>query len=246
MVCNDARLAAGDETAYDTHETAATNVRVSEDLSTTELRDALYEETDFLHFVGHVTEAGMVCPDGALDTRTLARTGVSAFFLNGCRSYEQGRALLTAGSVGGIVTVDDVADDVAGRIGHHASLLLDHGVPLYGVLDVLRRTGLPADRYAILGSGTLAFRRAPGGAAATYAFDTDDARADASRWPSSGTPLARTGWARSSPRTTPPSTASSRTAASTAAGYRARNSSGCSRRPRCPCCWTGSSGTRRT
>ncbi|MGB9964592.1 hypothetical protein [Halobacterium hubeiense] len=179
VVCNDARLAAGDETAYDTHETAATNVRVSEDLSTTELRDALYEETDFLHFVGHVTEAGMVCPDGALDTRTLARTGVSAFFLNGCRSYEQGRALLTAGSVGGIVTVDDVADDVAGRIGHHASLLLDHGVPLYGVLDVLRRTGLPADRYAILGSGTLAFRRAPGGAAATYAFDTDDARADA-------------------------------------------------------------------
>ncbi|MCD2198911.1 hypothetical protein LPA44_03225 [Halobacterium sp. KA-4] len=178
VVYNDARLDASDETAYDTHQTAETNVRVSYSLTTGELREALYEETDFLHFVGHVTDNGMVCPDGTLDTRTLARTGVKAFFLNGCRSYEQGRALLTAGSVGGIVTVDDVADDVAGRVGHDISLLLDSGFPLYAVLDVLDRTGMPAERYSILGSGTLAFRRDPGGTPVMYDFDTDELDAD--------------------------------------------------------------------
>ncbi|WP_143416389.1 hypothetical protein [Halobacterium hubeiense] len=174
VVYNDARLDASDETAYDTHQIARTDVRVSHSLTAAELREALYEETDFLHFVGHVTDDGMVCPDGTLDTRTLAKTGVSAFFLNGCRSYEQGRALLTAGSVGGIVTVDDVADDVAGRVGHDISLLLDSGFPLYAVLDVLDRAGMPAERYSILGSGTLAFRRDPGGTPSMYDFDTDD------------------------------------------------------------------------
>ncbi|NIB99668.1 hypothetical protein [Halobacterium sp. R2-5] len=183
VVYNDARLEAGDETAYDTHQTAETDVRVSRDLSTAELREALYAETDFLHFVGHVTDSGMVCPDGTLDTRTLARTGVKAFFLNGCRSYEQGRALLTAGSVGGVVTVDDVADDVAGRVGHDISLLLDSGFPLYAVLDVLDRTGTPAERYSILGSGTLAFRRNPSGTPSMYAFDTDEFGADSDTVP---------------------------------------------------------------
>jgi len=172
VVYNDARLDASDETAYDTHQTAKTNVRESYGLSTAELREALYEEVDFLHFAGHVTEGGMVCPDGVLDTRTLARTGVKAFLLNGCRSYEQGRALLTAGSVGGVVTVDDVADDVAGRVGRDVSMLLDNGFPLYAVLDALDRAGVAADRYSILGSGTLAFRRSASGTPVLYEFDS--------------------------------------------------------------------------
>jgi hypothetical protein len=161
VVHNDSRLEVHEEPAYDVHELAETDVRVSQSLSTTELRDALTEDVDFLHFVGHVTDAGMLCRDGALDVRTLADTGVSAFLLNGCRSYEQGRALLTAGAVGGIVTVDDVADATAGTVGRTVSMLLDAGFPLYAVLDVLRESGPSAQRYAILGSGTLAFRAAP-------------------------------------------------------------------------------------
>ncbi|MCD2202926.1 hypothetical protein [Halobacterium sp. KA-6] len=178
VVYNDARLDASDETAYDTHQTAETNLKVSYSLTTAELREALYEETDFLHFVGHVTDDGMVCPDGTLDTRTLARTDVKAFLLNGCRSYEQGRALLTAGSVGGIVTVDDVADDVAGRVGHDISLLLDSGFPLYAVLDVLDQIGTPVERYSILGSGTLAFRQSASGLPMLYDFNVDEFDAD--------------------------------------------------------------------
>ncbi len=186
VVYNDARLEAGDETVYDAHQAAETDVQVSRDLSTAELRAALYEETDFLHFVGHVTDSGMVCPDGTLDTRTLARTGVQAFFLNGCRSYEQGRALLTAGSVGGIVTVDDVADDVAGQAGHAVSMLLDCGFPLYAALDVLGRLGVHRDRYAVLGSGTLAFRNSETGTPFLYEVDTAAFGADADSIPVAG------------------------------------------------------------
>jgi hypothetical protein len=169
VVYNDERLDAPDELAYDVHETEETAVRASRSLTTADLRDALTTETDFLHFVGHVTERGMECPDGALDVRTLPTTGVGAFFLNGCRSYEQGFALLTAGAAGGIVTVDDVEDEVAGSVGRDAAMLLDAGFPLYGVLDALGQTGTDTSRYTVLGDPTLALRRNPSGMAGLWA-----------------------------------------------------------------------------
>jgi hypothetical protein len=173
VVYNDARLDAPDETPYGAHPTAETTVRTSHSLTTRELSAALREDTDFLHFVGHVTDDGMVCPDGELDVRTLATTGVSAFFLNGCRSYQQGHALLTAGSVAGIVTVDDVLDADASTVGRQVAMLLDDGFPMYAVLDALAVTGVETDRYAILGDGTCAFRRSTSGTPLLYEFDTD-------------------------------------------------------------------------
>ncbi|MFB6269291.1 MAG: hypothetical protein ABEH83_05065, partial [Halobacterium sp.] len=173
VVYNDARLDAPDAAAYDVHTYQDTDVTTSHHLTTSGLRDVLYDDVDFLHFVGHVTEHGLVCSDGVLDVRTLARTGVKAFFLNGCRSYEQGRALLTAGAVGGIVTVDDVADATAGGVGSDAAVLLDAGYALYAVLDVLSRTGVPADRYTVLGDGTFSVRRTVTSGPILYDFDTD-------------------------------------------------------------------------
>jgi len=172
VVYNDERIDAPDELAYDNHPTAETNVRVSRSLTTVELQEALLEETDFLHFVGHVTERGMVCPDGELDVRTLPTTGVGAFFLNGCRSYEQGFALLTAGAAGGIVTVDDVEDENAGRVGQQATMLLDTGISLYGVLDVLGRTGTDTSRYTLLGDPTLTLHRSTSSFGMINSFDT--------------------------------------------------------------------------
>ena len=174
VVYNDQRLDAPDELAYDTHETEDTDVRVSHSLTTAELQDALSTETDFLHFVGHVTERGMVCPDGELDLRTLPTTGVEAFFLNGCRSYEQGFALLTAGAAGGIVTVDDVEDEVAGRVGRDAAMLLDTGFPLYGVLDALGETGTDTSRYTVLGDPTVSLRYPSSGIAVIWHAVSDD------------------------------------------------------------------------
>jgi hypothetical protein len=172
VVYNDARLDASDDVDYDVHTYGETTVSTSQNLSTTGLRDVLQADVDFLHFVGHVTADGMLCSDGVLDVRTLADTGVNAFLLNGCRSYEQGRALLTAGAVGGIVTVDDVADETAGAVGRSVSMLLDAGFPLYAVLDVLELTGVRTDRYTILGDGTLSLRRNASGAPILLEIDS--------------------------------------------------------------------------
>jgi hypothetical protein len=183
VVYNDARLRQGDPSLYDSHPFRETNIRVSHGLSVTELREALYEEVDFLHFVGHVTDDGMVCPDGTLDTRTLAKTGVKAFFLNGCRSYEQGRALLTAGSIGGVVTVDDVMDEAAETAGETFATLLGAGFPLYAILDVLGRTGTRMDRYTILGDGTFAARQSQTGAVLLHSLDTAEIAGATGAWP---------------------------------------------------------------
>ncbi|WP_230891822.1 hypothetical protein [Halobacterium sp. KA-6] len=183
VVFNDARLQQGDVSLFDSHPYRETDVRVSHDLSTAELREALYEDVDYFHFVGHVTDSGMMCPDGALDTRTLARTGVKAFFLNGCRSYEQGRALLTAGAAGGFVTVDDVADDDARSVGEMAATLLGVGFPLYGILDALELAGTPADRYTILGDGQSNVRQSHSNVSILHEFDTDAVRAASGAWP---------------------------------------------------------------
>ena len=183
VVYNDQRIDAPDELAYGNHPTAETDVQVSHSLTTAELQEALLSETDFLHFVGHVTERGMVCPDGELDVRTLPTTGVGAFFLNGCRSYEQGFALLTAGAAGGIVTVDDVEDENAGRVGYQAAMLLDTGLSLYAVLDALGQTGTDTSRYTVLGDPTLQLRRTTTGGALLAAFDTDKDAWEADRLP---------------------------------------------------------------
>ena len=183
VVYNDARFRDAETGGYGGHELDETVVRVSENLSTSELRAALAEDTDFLHFVGHVTDDGMVCHDGELDTRTVARTGVDAFFLNGCRSYEQGRALLTAGSVGGIVTVDDVNDVEASRAGNAFALLLDAGFPLYAAVHALEATDIDRERYTILGNHVFAFRQSANGPAALYSFDTSRVDGDADEIP---------------------------------------------------------------
>ena len=183
VVYNDARLEASEQPAYDIHSYRETSVTTSQNLTTSQLRSVLQSDVDFLHFVGHVTDAGMVCPDGALDVRTLVNTGVSAFLLNGCRSYEQGRALLTAGAVGGIVTVDDVADATAGRVGETVGALLAAGSPLYAILDGLKRVGISPGRYSILGDGTFAVRRSQSGSANLLVVNTDAADADADAIP---------------------------------------------------------------
>jgi hypothetical protein len=178
VVYNDTRFRDEETSGYGGHALDETAVRVSENLSTSDLRAALTEDTDFLHFVGHVTDDGIVCHDGELDTRTVATTNVDAFFLNGCRSYEQGRALLTAGSLGGIVTVDDVYDAEASRAGRAFALLLDAGFPLYAALNALEATRIDRDRYTILGNDAFTLRRTVDGAAVLFSFDTGRIDAD--------------------------------------------------------------------
>ena len=123
-------------------------VTVHDNPTTSELKDVLLADVDFLHYRGTVTDAGIECLDGPLDVRILPRTGVSAFFLDGKCSFRQGLPLIRVGSIGGVVTTDD-----EGPAGDHPGLtlaaLLNFGYPLGPAVDVL--TELDDARYTIVG-----------------------------------------------------------------------------------------------
>lgn len=124
-------------------------VTVHDHPTTSELKDILLDDVDFLHYRGTVSDAGLECLDGPLDIRILPRTGVSAFFLDGKCSYRQGLPLIRVGAIGGVVTTDD--EHPAGdHPGLTLAALLNYGYPLGPAVDVL--TDLEDDaRYTIVG-----------------------------------------------------------------------------------------------
>ncbi|WP_135364225.1 CHAT domain-containing protein [Halosimplex halophilum] len=156
VVTNDTDMIEGDTVAaiYDLNELASFDVRMLEGLSRSELADALATETDLLHYIGHVDDRGFECADGFLDARSVASVGAEAFFLNACTSYEQGRALVENGATGGIVTVADVFDSTAERVGETVARLLGQGFSLAAALEICKRTtGFPTGEYLVVADG---------------------------------------------------------------------------------------------
>ena len=129
------------------------DVTLRRDLSTAELRTVLASERDFLHYVGHIDDEGFRCRDGVLDAATLDDVGVVTFFLNACRSYRQGLSLIDGGSVGGVVTIGDVIDSGAVRVGRAMARLLDVGYPLHAALSVARSESVVGGHYVVVGDG---------------------------------------------------------------------------------------------
>jgi hypothetical protein len=143
-----------DETAgdlYGLRDLLEFDISVAHDTTTAEFRAICHEDVDFLHYIGHVDEDGVVCADGSLDLWTLDTTGVRAFLLNSCHSYQQGEALVEAGADGGIVTLSRVFNDQATKMGQLAAQLLNNGFPLDATMDVLSYGPLSSHRYAAVG-----------------------------------------------------------------------------------------------
>jgi hypothetical protein len=138
-------------------------VAVHEDLTRAELRRAL-ADGDFFHYVGHIDDRGFECADGHLDAGTLDHVGVDAFLLNACQSFEQGADLVRAGAVAGLVTLNDVVNDGAVRMGRLLARLLNHGFPLTGALDVASDVQPIGDQYTVVGDGTVTLARTQGSA----------------------------------------------------------------------------------
>jgi hypothetical protein len=157
VVCNEREMAAEEaiaETVYGSRAELPFDVTIHRDCSTSELRDTLKADHDFLHYVGHVDDAGFHCHDGAFDASLLDSTGVRAFLLNACRSYEQGVALVEAGAVGGCVTLSDVVDGGAARVGRTMARLLNLGFPLRAALDLARGESIVGGHYLVVGDGS--------------------------------------------------------------------------------------------
>ncbi len=156
VVCNEAEMEAEfEEPLYGDREAVPFEVRTYRDLATDELRALLAEETDFLHYIGHAEADKLVCPDGALDLSTLPETGVRAFLLNGCRSYEQGVRLVEAGSVGGVVTTNDVGNAGAVGVGRLVARLSNRGFPLRSALAIAKDNRLVGSQYVTVGDGSV-------------------------------------------------------------------------------------------
>jgi hypothetical protein len=147
---------------YGLRELVSFDVDVYEDLTRDELREVWADNYDLLHFVGHVTDDGLQCNDGWLDTETLEQVNVRAFILNGCRSFEQGMGLIDAGAISGLCTLSRVGNTPATRIGRTVARLLNAGFSLGGALDIIKDELITARRYMIVGDPRVAIAESRG------------------------------------------------------------------------------------
>jgi hypothetical protein len=139
---------------YGSRERLPFDVTVVEQLTTEELRTILRAETDFLHYIGHIDERGFECSDGKLDASDIAKTGVDAFFLNACKSYQQGMHLIKSGAIAGVTTLTPIPNDEAEEVGKKLARLLNLGFPLYAALYVLDM-GQEYNTYTVMGDSSL-------------------------------------------------------------------------------------------
>ncbi|WP_227354926.1 CHAT domain-containing protein [Haladaptatus salinisoli] len=155
VICNDASMREEGrvEELYGFRDMIDYDVELAYDLTTDELREQLATPTDFLHYVGHVDHRGIRCADGVLDARRLDAVNVQTFLLNACRSYEQGAALVEKGSHTGVVTLSEVSNQVATRVGRTLARLLNTGFPFRVALSIARGQTLAGYQYITIGDG---------------------------------------------------------------------------------------------
>jgi hypothetical protein len=164
VVCNDPRMTAEKDIVDEVYGSRADvpfDVDVHREVTVDRLAELLEADPSFFHYIGHVDEDGFDCADGALDAATLDRTGVDAFFLNACTSYEQGKSLIRAGSVGGVVTLNEVINDAAVEIGSLMARLLNAGFPLRPALEIARDEHLMGSQYLVVGDGSVSLAQPP-------------------------------------------------------------------------------------
>lgn len=140
------------------------DVTIYEGLSRSAVRDVLSADHDLVHYVGHVDDQGIQCDDGWLDAKTLDTVNSRAFVLNGCRSHEQGMALIEAGAIGGLCTLTNVSNTAATNIGQMVARLLNGGFSLGGALDVINEESLTGQQYMVVGDPALTIVHSQGNA----------------------------------------------------------------------------------
>ena len=156
IVLNDDRMAEERDLvdgAYGDRQNLPFDVTVRRNLTVEGLREELHEDQSFLHYIGHTDDEGFECADGKLNVGTLDDTGVDAFLLNACNSYQQGTNLIEAGAIGGIVTLSEVFNEGAVRMGATIARLLNAGFPLRAALTVARDESIFGGQYIVVGDG---------------------------------------------------------------------------------------------
>ncbi|MUV48355.1 hypothetical protein [Haloarcula sp. CBA1122] len=166
VVQNDARMDEERQVVddvYGTRDDLPFDVTVHDDLTTAELRTVLTTDAEFFHYIGHTEHDGFVCRDGKLDVTTVDSVGVDTFLLNACNSYNQGLALVEKGAIAGIVTLNEVLNDGAVRIGETVARLLNCGFPLRAALTIARKKSVLGGQYIVVGDGGVTVTQAENG-----------------------------------------------------------------------------------
>ena len=154
VVCNDTEMREEWDAVteiYESRDDVRVNVNCEFDVSRDRLRDVLGRETDLLHFVGHIDGRGLKCDDGVLDAETLDDVGATTVLLNGCRSHDQGVALVEAGANAAVVSLADLWNAGAVEVGETFARLLRFGFDVGSAMTVVREyTSLGRD-YVVVG-----------------------------------------------------------------------------------------------
>lgn len=165
VVCNDPEMLEEQDVArevYGSRKDLPFDVTFYDGLRSDQLELVLESDVDYLHYIGHVDDDGFECTDGTLDARTLDTVAVDVVFLNACRSYEQGVALIERGAVAGVVTQDDVINSGAVRIGKTMARLLNLGFPLRSALNIAKDRSIVGSQYLLVGDGNADISQARG------------------------------------------------------------------------------------
>lgn len=141
---------------YGTRDHLAFDIDLHQDLSTDALAEVFESETDFVHYIGHVDPEGFDCEDGYLDADQLGTVGADTFVLNACASYEQGQRLVDRGAIAGVVTLEDVINSLATKIGKTIARLLNYGFPIGSATSLVQETIFTGSNYVVVGDSNAA------------------------------------------------------------------------------------------
>lgn len=174
LVCNAPEMGhEGDvvNEVYGSREELPFSISAHKDLNVDQMQAILGKETDFFHYIGHIDAGGFECSDGRFDASTLEETGVDVFLLNACTSYQQGIHLIEAGSIAGVVTLQDVINSGAERIGETLARLLNRGFPLQSALNIAKSRSIMGGHYLVVGDGSIDVAQSEGYVPALYELE---------------------------------------------------------------------------
>lgn len=141
---------------YGSRDHLAFDIDLHQNLSTDSLAEVFESETDFVHYVGHVDTEGFDCTDGYLSADQLGTVGADTFVLNACASYEQGQRLVDRGAIAGVVTLEDVINSLATKIGKTVARLLNYGFPIGSATSLVQETIFTGSNYVVVGDSNAA------------------------------------------------------------------------------------------
>ncbi|MFC7079080.1 hypothetical protein [Halorussus caseinilyticus] len=171
VVCNDDEMRAELEAVskiYGCRDDVYVDVDRRFDVSTDDLRDLLAADHDVFHFIGHIDGRGFECPDGVLDAKTVEETGATAVLLNGCRSHDQGVALVEAGANAAVVSLGDVGNNGAVEVGETLAKLLHHGFSVGYSMEIVRQYTTIGRDYLVLGDPGVTITQTESGMPSMY------------------------------------------------------------------------------